>query len=648
MMFAMSWMTRWQQVLPAMLGGFCLCAAVWSANAADPVSGRNAVKASAQPGLETLEALDALDQAVLGGTAVPSPLVDRRSGKRSSRPAPVNRAVPRKASQPSGSQHPAAPRQETSRDTTASPERWASPKRPEERQRVQNLDFESTDPREVLHTAGGNASTGVATKDGGEVVQDLSRYDYAGAKMDLPPLPDVGPRAPQFGEPLALDDVLTSVETTFPLLIAALQERGVADGELVSALGAFDLSITGSALQTPAGYYDNYRADLKLEQQTAASGAKVFGGYKWGRGHFPEWFGDRQTYDGGAFQGGILLPLLKGAPIDKKRADLYKARISRQQAEPTIQRARIEYVRNASRAYWDWVAASQSVQIGENLLEIAVERDALIAKQIELGQIVPIERIDNRRVLTTRQAKLIDFRRKSQATAIKLSLYYRDETGTPLLARIDQAPASFPEFDEPDAALLIEEGLSVAVNNRPEILHIQLARQRLGVDLDTARNSLLPEVDAVAQATQNMGGPTDKFDKSQTTVEAGVTFDVPLQRRKARGEVQKSTAAIARLGQQLEYARNSVTVEVQEAVTNLVASYQQVDRTRESVFLAERMEQAERVRFSLGQGTTTILVVNLREIATADARLMLVDETTEFFRAWADYRAAVGMGNTDE
>ncbi len=453
----------------------------------------------------------------------------------------------------------------------------------------------------------------------------------------LPPLPAVGPVAPSTGEPLSLDEVLTSVETTFPLLIAALQERGVADGELVAALGAFDLSITGSALQTPAGYYDNYRADLKVEQQTAARGAKVFGGYKWGRGHFPEWFGDRQTYDGGAFQGGLLLPLLKGAPIDKKRADLYKARINRQQAEPNIQRARIEYVRQASRAYWDWVAASQTVQIGENLLDIAVKRDALIAQQIELGQIIPIERIDNRRVLTSRQAKLIDFRRKSQAAAIKLSLYYRDETGTPLLARIDQAPAEFPEFDSPDATLLIEEGLAVAVNNRPEILQIQLAR-----------NSLLPEVDAVAQATQNVGGPTDKFDKSQTTVEAGVQFDVPLQRRQARGDVQKSTAALARLAQQLEYTRNAVTVEVQEAVTNLTASFQQVDRTRESLILAERMEQAERTRFALGQGTTTILVVNLRELATADARLLLVDETTEFFRAWADYRAAVGMGNTDE
>ena len=125
-------------------------------------------------------------------------------------------------------------------------------------------------------------------------------------------------------------------------------------------------------------------------------------------------------------------------------------------------------------------------------------------------------------------------------------------------------------------------------------------------------------------------------------------FDVPLQRRQARGDIQKTTAQLARLAQQLEYARNIVTTEVQEAVVNLSASYQQVDRTRESVVLAERMEQAERARFELGQGTTNILVVNLRELATADARLLLVEETSEFFRAWADYRAAVGQGNTEE
>jgi outer membrane protein TolC len=479
-------------------------------------------------------------------------------------------------------------------------------------------------------------------------IKNLADYDFDAAQLDLPPLPEIGPEAPSTGEPLSLDEVLTSVETTFPLLIGALQERGIADGELVAALGAFDLSISGSALQTPAGFYDNYRADLKLEQQTTANGAKVFGGYKFGRGHFPEWFGDRQTYDGGAFQGGVLLPLLRGAPIDKKRADLYKARIGRQTAEPAIQRARIEYVRNASRAYWDWVAASQTVRVGQDLLDIAVERDGFIAQQVEIGAIVPIERIDNRRVLTSRQAKLIDFRRKSQATAIKLSLYYRDETGTPLLTRIDRAPVGFPEFDEPDARLLLAEGLEVAANNRPEIVQIQLQRQRAGIDLEVARNSRLPTLDAVAQASQNVGGPTDKFDKSQAVVEAGVMFDVPLQRRQARGDIQKTTAQLARLAQQLEYARNIVTTEVQEAVVNLSASYQQVDRTRESVVLAERMEQAERARFELGQGTTNILVVNLRELATADARLLLVEETSEFFRAWADYRAAVGQGNTEE
>ena len=621
------------------LGATSLALVCWTP--APNLTARAAEPGQSEGAVRTFEALDALDRAVLGPGRVIATPREKVSPVRGVRPTAIRKPIG-SHSKPVRPAETATPAVADSRSGTA----------------VTSAEFVMPDvaaPTPSVPPAtvvpGIPATTSAKTSQpvdelGG--VQDLSRYDYDNATMELPPLPAVGPVAPSTGEPLSLDEVLTSVETTFPLLIAALQERGVADGELVAALGAFDLSITGSALQTPAGYYDNYRADLKVEQQTAARGAKVFGGYKWGRGHFPEWFGDRQTYDGGAFQGGLLLPLLKGAPIDKKRADLYKARINRQQAEPNIQRARIEYVRQASRAYWDWVAASQTVQIGENLLDIAVKRDALIAQQIELGQIIPIERIDNRRVLTSRQAKLIDFRRKSQAAAIKLSLYYRDETGTPLLARIDQAPAEFPEFDSPDATLLIEEGLAVAVNNRPEILQIQLARQRLGVDLDLARNSLLPEVDAVAQATQNVGGPTDKFDKSQTTVEAGVQFDVPLQRRQARGDVQKSTAALARLAQQLEYTRNAVTVEVQEAVTNLTASFQQVDRTRESLILAERMEQAERTRFALGQGTTTILVVNLRELATADARLLLVDETTEFFRAWADYRAAVGMGNTDE
>ena len=51
------------------------------------------------------------------------------------------------------------------------------------------------------------------------------------------------------------------------------------------------------------------------------------------------------------------------------------------------------------------------------------------------------------------------------------------------------------------------------------------------------------------------------------------------------------------------------------------------------------MEQAERRKFDLGD--SNLLLVNLREQATADAAFLEVVAKQEYFRARADLRAAI-------
>ncbi|MBL9083900.1 MAG: hypothetical protein JNK76_18935, partial [Planctomycetales bacterium] len=107
------------------------------------------------------------------------------------------------------------------------------------------------------------------------------------------PLPPELAGSPTAGE-LRLDEVLQSVSRTYPLLIAAIQERDIAAGEARSTRGAYDLHIQAENMTGAMGFYETNRAALRAEQYTLPGG-KVWSGYRIGRGSFEPWYQERQT-----------------------------------------------------------------------------------------------------------------------------------------------------------------------------------------------------------------------------------------------------------------------------------------------------------------------------------------------------------------
>lgn len=87
--------------------------------------------------------------------------------------------------------------------------------------------------------------------------------------------------------------------------------------------------------------------------------------------------------------------------------------------------------------------------------------------------------------------------------------------------------------------------------------------------------------------------------------------------------------------------RDQISVEVQDAISNLDKTHQRLAKAREEKQVAQRVADLERDRFSKGQGT--LLEVNLRELAAAAAQAKVIDTLAEFYRAQADLEAAIGV-----
>jgi cobalt-zinc-cadmium efflux system outer membrane protein len=460
-------------------------------------------------------------------------------------------------------------------------------------------------------------------------------------------LPDAPPILTDASRPLSLDDVINQLSASFPLILAIEQERGIAAGQKLTAEGSFDTILRARAVDQ-SGTFSNGRVDLLAEQPILGNGGSVFAGWRVGDGNFPIYYGDRKTADGGEFRTGVVLPLARDRTIDRRRVALRQAQIQEQLADPTIRRARLDYARAAALAYWSWVAAGEQYRIARELLALARDRQGFVDERFKLGADPETLPVLNKRLTASREESLLSAERGLQSAAFRLSLFLRDPAGNPTVPAATQLPAGILDKmpAEPRRNQLADD-VVVALRNRPEIERFQLLKERAATDLALARNRTRPGVNAFAAAAQDVGfskktaGGSGPFATDRTTAEFGVTFELEAQRRDALGRLRAAEALLAQLAAQERFARDEIAVQIQDATSEIVLTYKRLERAREEYRQAARVRELETESFRLGR--TSLVDLNLQEIATAEAQLKIAVTAGAYYRAIAEYLAALGI-----
>ena len=435
-------------------------------------------------------------------------------------------------------------------------------------------------------------------------------------------------------DPLTLDEVLGSVDRAYPLLARALQERALAEAGYLEAQGAFDLKLKSKTDTKSLGFYKYREFDAWAEQPTTLWGAEFYGGYSRGQGNFGAWEGDRLTLDRGELRSGLMLPLLRDREIDRRRANLRAADIEIDIAEQSIDRQRLSIYMVAARSYWQWVAAGRLRQVALDILDLAVQRTDNLQETVDAGMVAPIELVDNQRAILQRQAALVSAERGLQNAAIELSLFLRGDDGGPIVPADERLP-DFPEPTPLDEAQL-QEDLQRAVTRRPELQGLLAKQRQLSVERDWAQNQTKPSVNLIAEYSRDSGEGT--ITKRGDELKAGLAFEVPWQRRGARGKVAAQDAKLGALDAELQFARDRVGADVLDAASAVRTAFDRLQFVRSELTVARELEQAERDRFDLGD--STLFLVNLRETATATAAAGVVSSLADYHRAVVAYRGA--------
>ena len=342
------------------------------------------------------------------------------------------------------------------------------------------------------------------------------------------------------------------------------------------------------------------------------------------------------------------IPLLQGRAVDAERVAVFQASLANRIAEPQIQQSILSTSREAAGIYWEWVAAGATLAAQQELLDLAMTRGKQFEVGVQAGKFPQIDLIFNQQLIAERQAKAFESQQKYRAVGFKLSLFLRDEFGRTMIPDDQWLPQHFPIIQaQPPGDY--QRDLAAALERRPEPRVLQLEIQQVQLDQQLARNNLLPSLDAIAEASQDVGDASFRPNvKGPFELLVGVQGQVPLQRRKARGKIQSTSAKMAQIAQKLRLQQDKIGVELQTAYNALLISAQVVEQAEAALRAAIETLSAYRFAFEQGSGKVDLIYINLLEVKVNESEIKLIDAQRNWFAALADMQAALGLDPLDQ
>ena len=439
--------------------------------------------------------------------------------------------------------------------------------------------------------------------------------------------------------PLSVEEIHAWIDRSHPLLRGAGTEKTMARGKMLKALGAFEPTLIndteierfikssdpGKGTQT-VGFNDTlvearhpwgfrYSAGVRHAIGDATIPDLSFGG------------GNNQVLLGGFF------PLLRGLMMNPENAELQRSELANPKAEVQISQTRQDLFLAAATQFWDWVTAVKLAEVQRRAVGVAEDRYRQVEGRAKAGAVAPLDVVEANQEVQRRREVAIAVQRLVEQEQLKLSMFLWDNNA-PVSPHLERAP-DFPSAMLVPAPDTIQAHKLQAKVDRPEVKEIGIEAKLNNIDLELAKNNLLPSLDAEAAPAR----APEKFVLG-LGYRFGLELKIPILQRKSRGEVLEAQGKADRFVFMQQFREQQVLIDVDNALSALERAKERVAAAAESLRLAKTLEEGERFRFSLG--ATSILFVNLRERNSVDSESQVIRARADYQKAQALYQWAIG------
>ena len=357
-------------------------------------------------------------------------------------------------------------------------------------------------------------------------------------------------------------------------------------------------------------------------------------------------------------------PLLRNFGFKVSRRQILIAQNNIDISENQLRETVLDTIYIVQEAYWNYVYAIENYNVAQQSLKLGRDLLSKNQKEVEVGQLAPIEILNAQATVAAREADLIQaeglMKRSEEVLKSIINLAAEPDALGKKLTPVDR-----PEFKPMDISR--EDALQQALARRPDLKITAKSLESNELNVSVAKNQMLPGLDlkfsywspgisgdrllyldnnpflGVIIGTEK-GSATDSLRDALKSVyknwTVGLTLSLPL------GNIlTRSNYALARLQMRQTMARLKTQVqqaglEVSDAITTIETNAKRVAATRVARELAQKRLEAEGKKMLVGL-TTNYFVLQYQE-ALATAQSQEIKAVVDYNLALARLEKATG------
>ncbi|WP_291033504.1 TolC family protein [Dyadobacter sp. 50-39] len=345
---------------------------------------------------------------------------------------------------------------------------------------------------------------------------------------------------------------------------------------------------------------------------------------------------------------GASIPLAKDLLMDKRRAYLKQARIFTSMAE-TEQRLFVnDLLMEAMEAYWGWVSSYNLYQVMKTAVAINVERVDLVRRSFENGERAAIDTVEALAQLQSIQYQETQYRMQFRNAGLTLSSFLWTDSGAPYNLPEDVSPPAGwdNQLVLADMELDLNALLTIAENSHPALRVYDYKLRALDVEKKLKFQGLLPKADFrynhLSKGYNAFAGIAESSALGNN-YQYGFKFEIPLRLSAGRGEYRKAGLKIMETRLDQAQKQLDLQVKIRQYHNEYTVLKEQIGLQSLNFSNYQKLLEAEQTR--LGNGESSLFLVNSRETKLLEAQQKLIELKAKFFKTAYAVQWTAGLLN---
>jgi len=362
------------------------------------------------------------------------------------------------------------------------------------------------------------------------------------------------------------------------------------------------------------------------------------------------------------FKATVTQHLLQGLGFAPNQRFIRIAKNNRELSDVAFRLQVTDSVDQIENIYWDLVFAYENVRVQNESLAFAQKTLSDTKKQVEIGSLAPIEVVRAQSTVATDQQAVTTAQTNLQLQQLLMKNAISRTLKDPTLATAEVIPTSTMDVPAQEPVVPAEDLINESLRHRPELVESRIDLNSRELSNKAVRSSLLPTLDLFAYyGGSGLGGaqnpaalcasPSQPFcatanpdpTLSQSPIVPttgygstlnqlvnstapdkgiGLQVNIPLRNRAAQAVQIRSELEFRQAQLRLQQIENQVAVEVRNAQFAVQQNRASVDSARAAVELGRQSLDAEQKKYQFGTSTTTLVLQNQSQLATAESTLV--------------------------